>query len=140
VNTVPAIWPVLLMEPAARPRRHREGSAAANLAAFPEQGGAKAAAARALHVERRTLYFRIARIEKLLGRSLSDREVQLRCHLAIRGLDLLKLRSPSTGLPRREGTWEATQRPEGGLITNTEPGGTEPPGESARSHACDDRS
>jgi PucR family transcriptional regulator, purine catabolism regulatory protein len=110
------------------------------LAAFLEQGGAKAAAARALHVERRTLYFRIARIEKLLGRSLSDREVQLRCHLAIRGLDLLKHRSPSAGLPRAEGRWDAPQRPAAELAANTGPGGTEPPGESARSHACDDHS
>jgi purine catabolism regulator len=110
------------------------------LAAYLEHGGAKAAAARALHVERRTLYFRLARIEKLLGKNLGDREVQLRCHLAIRGLDLLKLRFPSAGPPRAEGRWEAAHRPAGELATNAGPDGTRPPGESARSHACDDRS
>lgn len=75
------------------------------LAAYLEHGGRVAAAARALHLERRTLYVRIGRIEKLLGRSLSDHEVQLHCQLAIRGLELLRLRSPSAGtrgdLPRR---------------------------------------
>jgi hypothetical protein len=77
---------------------------------------------------------------QLLGRSLHDREVQLRCHLAIRGLDLLKLRSPTAGPPRPEGRWEATGRPVGELAANTGPGGTRPPGESARSPSCDDRS
>jgi purine catabolism regulator len=75
------------------------------LAAYLEHGARKAVTARALHLERRTLYFRIARIEKLLGRSLDDREVQLRCHLAIRGLELLKLRSPGhcTGCEKTHG-------------------------------------
>lgn len=69
------------------------------LAAYLEHGGRKAAAARALHLERRTLYFRIDRIEKLLGRDLDDREIQLRCHLALRGLELLKRRAPSLTAP-----------------------------------------
>ena len=67
------------------------------LAAYLEHGGRKAATARVLHLERRTLYFRIDRIEKLLGRNLEDREVQLRLHLAVRGLDLLRRRAPGGG-------------------------------------------
>ncbi len=69
------------------------------LAAYLEHGGRKAATARELHLERRTLYFRIDRIEKLLGRDLDDREIQLRCHLALRGLELLKRRAPGTAAP-----------------------------------------
>jgi len=47
-------------------------------------GGRKAPTARALHLERPSLYHRIARIEALLGAPLSDEDTLLGVHLAIR--------------------------------------------------------
>lgn len=69
------------------------------LVAYLQHGGSKSAAARALSVERRTLYFRIERIQKLLGKHIDDRDTWLRLELAVRALDVLKHRSP--GVSRR---------------------------------------
>ncbi len=60
------------------------------LRSYLEHGGQKAAAARALHVERRTLYYRLERIGRVLGRDLEDRDVQVRLLIALRGLSLLE--------------------------------------------------
>jgi purine catabolism regulator len=49
-------------------------------------GGRKAEAARALHLERQSLYLRLHRIEELLGVSLDDEDVVLGLHLAVRAL------------------------------------------------------
>jgi purine catabolism regulator len=54
------------------------------LEAFLSAGGRKAEAARALHLERQSLYLRLRRIEELLGVSLDDEDVMLGLHLAIR--------------------------------------------------------
>lgn len=59
------------------------------LRTFCECAGRKSDAARALFVERQTLYQRLARIESLLGVSLSDGEAVLGIHLAIRVEDYL---------------------------------------------------
>src|SRR3954470_619773 len=54
------------------------------LEAYLARGGRKAEAARALHLERQSLYLRLRRIEELLGVSLDDEDVALGLHLAVR--------------------------------------------------------
>jgi PucR family transcriptional regulator, purine catabolism regulatory protein len=56
------------------------------LEAYLAAGGRKAEAARALHLERQSLYLRLRRIEELLGVSLDDEDVALGLHLAVRAL------------------------------------------------------
>ena len=59
------------------------------LRAFLAEHGSKTAAARRLHVERRTVYYRLDRIASLLGRDLDNTEARLRLDVALRGLDLI---------------------------------------------------
>ncbi|HZD80812.1 MAG TPA: PAS domain-containing protein [Actinomycetota bacterium] len=66
------------------------------LRTFLESGGHKAAAARALHLERRSLYYRLENIEHLLGRGLDDAATRLRLEVAFQGLDLLQQRAART--------------------------------------------
>ena len=54
------------------------------LEAYLAAGGRKAEAARALHLERQSLYLRLRRIEELLGVSLDDEDAVLGLHLAVR--------------------------------------------------------
>jgi len=54
------------------------------LEAYLVAGGRKAEAARALHLERQSLYLRLRRIEEALGVSLDDEDVVLGLHLAVR--------------------------------------------------------
>lgn len=54
------------------------------LEAYLAAGGRKAEAARALHLERQSLYLRLRRIEETLGVSLEDEDVVLGLHLAVR--------------------------------------------------------
>jgi purine catabolism regulator len=56
---------------------------------YLEHGGRKTDTARALHLERQSLYNRIRRIESLLGGSLDDADVRLGTHLALRVRRLL---------------------------------------------------
>ena len=56
------------------------------LEAYLAAGGRKAQAARALHLERQSLYLRLRRIEELLGVSLDDEDAVLSLHLAVRAL------------------------------------------------------
>jgi purine catabolism regulator len=56
------------------------------LEAYLAAGGRKAEAARALHLERQSLYLRLHRIEELIGVSLDDEDVVLGLHLAVRAL------------------------------------------------------
>ena len=49
------------------------------LEAYLAAGGRKAQAARALHLERQSLYLRLRRIEELLGVSLDDEDAVLGC-------------------------------------------------------------
>ena len=69
----------LLDDPAPRTRALLE-----TLEAYLAAGGRKAEAARALHLERQSLYLRLRRIEELLGVSLDDQDVVLGLHLALR--------------------------------------------------------
>jgi purine catabolism regulator len=77
------------------------------LRAFLDSGGRKVAAAESLHIDRRTLYYRLGRIQQILGRSLEDQDVRLRLDLALRSLDLLRsisAKSRDTELGGRTGS------------------------------------
>lgn len=63
------------------------------LRALLAHDGNRAEAARALHLERRSLYYRIERIEKILGRSLNDHDVKLGLSVALRALSLVEDRT-----------------------------------------------
>jgi purine catabolism regulator len=54
------------------------------LETYLAHGGRKAETARAMHLERQSLYHRLSRIETLLGESLDDEDVRLGLHLALR--------------------------------------------------------
>jgi purine catabolism regulator len=64
--------------------RTRNAQLVATLEAFLEHNGHKAATARALHLERQSLYNRIDRIETLAGIDLGDPDTRLSLHLALR--------------------------------------------------------
>src|SRR3954468_7783935 len=63
------------------------------LEAYLAAGGRKAEAARALHLERQSLYLRLKRIEEALGVSLEDEDAVLGLHLAVRARRLTLRRS-----------------------------------------------
>ncbi len=63
------------------------------LEAYLAAGGRKAQAARALHLERQSLYLRLHRIEALLGVSLDDEDTVLGLHLALRALRFRRRRT-----------------------------------------------
>jgi len=63
------------------------------LEAYFAAGGRKAQAARALHLERQSLYLRLRRIEELLGVSLDDEDAVLGLHLAVRALAFRRRRA-----------------------------------------------
>jgi PucR family transcriptional regulator, purine catabolism regulatory protein len=63
------------------------------LEAYLAAGGRKAQAARALHLERQSLYLRLRRIEELLGVSLDDEDAVLGLHLAVRALAFRRRRA-----------------------------------------------
>ena len=63
------------------------------LEAYLAAGGRKAEAARALHLERQSLYLRLRRIEELLGVSLDDEDAVLGLHLALRALRFRRRRA-----------------------------------------------
>ncbi len=54
------------------------------LEAYCEHGGRKTETARALHLQRQSLYHRLNRIEQLIGGSLSDQDDRFGLHLALR--------------------------------------------------------
>jgi purine catabolism regulator len=63
------------------------------LRAYLDHGGSKTACAKALQIERRSIYHRLDRIRKLLRDDLEDPEVRARLTVALRGLDLLRRQS-----------------------------------------------
>jgi purine catabolism regulator len=75
-------------------RRHHS-SLVETLEALFASGGRKAEAARALYLERQSLYKRLARIEALLGVDLDDENTRLALHLALRARPLLQYRQAS---------------------------------------------
>lgn len=62
------------------------------LRVYLAHAGRKADAVRELHVQRRTLYARLARIERLLERDLRDQDTRTELTLALHGLTLLNQR------------------------------------------------
>lgn len=56
------------------------------LVAYLECGGRKTAVARALNIERRTLYYRLERLRDLVHRSLDEPETQASLLVAVRGM------------------------------------------------------
>ncbi|OPF81729.1 PucR family transcriptional regulator [Streptomyces antioxidans] len=64
------------------------------LRAYLAADGNKSRAAEALFIQRRTLYYRIERLNNLLGRSVDDPEVRGGLSLALRALDLLESGQP----------------------------------------------
>lgn len=72
--------------------RDRNSKLIATLEAYLAAGGRKVDAARALHLERQSLYHRISRIESLIGGSLDDEDTRLGLHLAIRLRRLMRPR------------------------------------------------
>lgn len=63
------------------------------LRAYLDCGGQKATAARMLHLERRSLYYRLERIETLLEADLDDPAMRLRTQVALQSLDVLRQRN-----------------------------------------------
>jgi purine catabolism regulator len=78
--------------------RHR-GELLKTLEAFCAHGGSKTETAKALHLERQSLYKRLTRIEELLEARLTDEETLLGLHLALHARHVL---DDGTGTPRRE--------------------------------------
>jgi purine catabolism regulator len=70
------------------------------LEAYLAAGGRKAQAARALHLERQSLYLRLRRIEELLGVSLDDEDAVLGLHLAVRALRFRRRAQPPAAFTR----------------------------------------
>ena len=60
------------------------------LQAYLEHGGNKSATAKAIHLERRSLYHRLERISDLLNRDLDDAEIRTRLFVALRALPILR--------------------------------------------------
>ena len=69
--------------------RRRNRGLLLTLETYLEKGGRKTEAARALNLERQSLYARLQRIEDLLGVRLNDEDVVLSLHLACRARRLL---------------------------------------------------
>ncbi|MDP9386105.1 MAG: helix-turn-helix domain-containing protein, partial [Actinomycetota bacterium] len=73
------------------------------LEAFLAHGGRKAETARALHLERQSLYHRLGRLEQVLGVRLDDEDARLALSLALRahryaaGVRRDEQRSPGAG-------------------------------------------
>src|SRR5262249_27249967 len=68
--------------------RHR-GELVKTLEAFCAHGGHKTETAKALHLERQSLYKRLTRIEALLEAELADEDTRLGLHLALRARQVL---------------------------------------------------
>jgi PucR family transcriptional regulator, purine catabolism regulatory protein len=67
------------------------------LRAYLDHAGHKARTVQVLRVQRRTLYARLARIERILGRDLGAQDTRTRLTLAIQALDLLTDRDSARG-------------------------------------------
>jgi purine catabolism regulator len=62
----------------------------ATLDAFLQSNGNKAATADALYLQRRSVYYRLTRIEELLGRSIEPADHRVRLYLALRAREVLE--------------------------------------------------
>lgn len=73
------------------------------LQTFLRCDGNKTTAADALFVQRRTLYYRLEKIEKITGLDLEQSDDRLRLHVAVRGFELLHDRRLARARTVREG-------------------------------------
>ena len=71
------------------------------LQAYLAADGNKSRAAEALFIQRRTLYYRIERLNSLLGRSVEDPEVREGLSLALRALELMQSSQPLSSTTAR---------------------------------------
>jgi purine catabolism regulator len=62
----------------------RQQSLVHTLEVYCRHGGRKAETARALYLERQTLYYRLRRIQEILEVDLADEDTRLSLHLALR--------------------------------------------------------
>lgn len=62
------------------------------LRAYLNAGGNKTAAAHALHIERRSLYYRLERVQDVLNREIDDPTIRTRLMVALEGLDVIQSR------------------------------------------------
>jgi purine catabolism regulator len=69
--------------------RERNSNLTTTVETFLRTGGNKTETARKLHLERQSLYHRLARIEQLIDGSLDDEDTRLGLHLALRARRLL---------------------------------------------------
>lgn len=65
------------------------------LDAYLHTNGSKAATAEALLLQRRSVYYRLSRIEEILGKSIDIPDHRVRLYLALRVQELLESRSPN---------------------------------------------
>jgi purine catabolism regulator len=65
------------------------------LDAFLQTNGNKQSMGRVLHLRRRSVYYRLERIEQLLGGSLDTPDLRARLYLALRARELLDEGAPS---------------------------------------------
>jgi purine catabolism regulator len=65
------------------------------LDAYLHTNGSKAGTAKALLLQRRSVYYRLSRIEEILGKSIDTPDHRVRLYLALRVQELLESRSPS---------------------------------------------
>lgn len=78
--------------------QHDAGSSAKllpTLQAYLANAGRKADTVTALRIQRRTLYARLSRIERVLGHSLDSQDTRTRLTLALQGRDILRGHAPS---------------------------------------------
>jgi PucR family transcriptional regulator, purine catabolism regulatory protein len=75
-------------------RAPRERDLLRTLEVYLDSGGRKAEAARALHLERQSLYLRLERLGQLLDADLDDADTRLALHLAVRALRLTQALDP----------------------------------------------
>lgn len=79
------------------------------LRAYLDCDGNKSRAADALFVQRRTLYYRLTRLEDLLGVSLESFGVRAELALALQALDFLQSSPGGSGRQPRSGLWDASK-------------------------------
>jgi purine catabolism regulator len=68
--------------------RHN-GELVRTLDAYLHSNGNKNLTARALQLQRRSVYYRLGRIEQLIGGSLDDPELRVRLYVALRAREML---------------------------------------------------
>lgn len=68
----------------------RDSTLLPTLKTYLECDGNKTDAARELFIQRRTLYYRLEKIDRVLNLSLDDTDVRLRLRVAVRALELLR--------------------------------------------------